>query len=304
MDRGDGHRPVAVARAFGPVPARAPLEHGVRHGLIGPGHRAGRQGNLVVTRDDRHVGEPGPGGLLAEFLAAAVHLVECRPCHGQPGRGQPAQLLHRELRLGGELQVSGDPGGSPARHVPRPAVRHVHVEVRPGLPAGGDVGGEHGGHAVLHLTGAPGVLRRHARGSVSVLDVRGLVDRDARAGQVTLQIRDPRRGQRGKLCAQVRPVPPVRAEQRLHPAPPLMTSRFRQRPAVSPGSRRQRHHVVQRHRGAPLLRHHPAQDRPDLRIRPRRAVRDISYAGQRGRVVFALFHKPGNAPRPPQVTRL
>jgi hypothetical protein len=64
LDRRDGHRPVAVARAFRPVPARAPLEHGVRHGLISSGHRAGRQGNLVVTRDDRHVGEPGPGAFL------------------------------------------------------------------------------------------------------------------------------------------------------------------------------------------------------------------------------------------------
>ncbi len=65
--------------------------------------------------------------------------------HRQPGRGQPVQLPHRELRLGGELQVPGDPGGPPARHVPRPAVRHVHIEVRPCLPARGDVGGEHGG---------------------------------------------------------------------------------------------------------------------------------------------------------------
>jgi hypothetical protein len=93
------------------VPARAPLEHGVRHGLISPDHRAGRQGNLVGTRDDRHVGKPGLRGLLAELLAVAVHLVERHPPHGKPGRGQPARLPHRELRLGGEIQVTGDPAG-------------------------------------------------------------------------------------------------------------------------------------------------------------------------------------------------
>jgi hypothetical protein len=227
LDPGRGHRPVAVARAFGPVPARAPLEHGVRHGRISPDHRAGRQGNLVVTRDDRHIGKPGLRGFLAEFPAAAVHLVERHPLHGQPGRGQPAQLPHRELRLGGEIQVTGDPGGPPPRHVPRPAVRHVHIEVCPCLPARGDVGGEHGGHAVLHLPGAPGVLRRHARGGVPVLELSGLVDRDARADQVIPGVRDPRRRQRGQPGPQLRPVPPVRTEQCLHPAPPLMTSGFR-----------------------------------------------------------------------------
>jgi hypothetical protein len=39
--------------------------------------------------------------------------------------------------------------------------------------------------AVLYLPGAPGVLRRHARGCVSVLDLCGLVDRDPGPDQIT-----------------------------------------------------------------------------------------------------------------------
>jgi YD repeat-containing protein len=45
--------------------------------------------------------------------------------------------------------------------------------------------------------------------------------------QVILGVRDPRRRQRGQLRPQPGPVPPVRTKQRLHPAPPLMTSGFR-----------------------------------------------------------------------------
>jgi hypothetical protein len=40
---------------------------------------------------------------------------------------------------------------------------------------------------------------------------------------------------------------------------------------------------------------------PDLRTD---MAQPGSYAGQRGRVVFVLFHKPGNAPRPFQITLL
>ena len=49
---------------------------------------------------------------------------------------------------------SGIPAARRRARSSRPPLRHVHVEVRPGLPARGDVGGEHGGHAVLHLAGA------------------------------------------------------------------------------------------------------------------------------------------------------
>src|SRR6266568_7950280 len=52
-----------------------------------------------------------------------------------------------------------------------PAPGHVDAEVRPRLPGRGDVGRKHGGHAVFHVAGAPGVLRRHARGGVPLLEL-------------------------------------------------------------------------------------------------------------------------------------
>jgi hypothetical protein len=292
FDGGGGHCPVAVAGAFGPVPAGPAFEHGILDGLISPDRGAGRHRDLVVARDNRHVRQPGPGCFLAQLLAAAIHLIECGPPGRQPGRGQPAQLSHRELRLGGEFQGIGDPGGAAPGKIPCPAVRHVYIEVRPRLAARGDIGGEHRGHAILHLPGAPGMLRRYARGGVPVLELGGLIDRDARADQVTVGIRDPRHRQRGQLRTQLRPVPPVGAEQRLHPAPPLMTSRFRQDPAVRLDPRRQRRHVIKRHAGTTPLRHHPLQDTSDLGICSRRAISHVLYAGHRGRVVVVVFHKP------------
>src|SRR6266542_1628389 len=110
-DGGGGHRPVAVAGAFGPVPARAPLEDRVLDGLVSADRRAGRQGDLVVAWDDRHIRQPGLRGLLAELLAAAIDLIERNPAGWQPGRGQPVQLVHGQLRFGGELQIVRDPGG-------------------------------------------------------------------------------------------------------------------------------------------------------------------------------------------------
>lgn len=138
--------------------------------------------------------------------------------------GQPVQLAHRQLWFGGELQVTGNARRAAAWQVTGPALWHIHIKVRPRLPMGGDVGGKHGGHAVLHLPGAPGVLGRHARGGIAVLELRGLVDRDARADQVTVQIRDPGGRQRGQLRPQLLPVPPVGAEQGLHLAPSVITS--------------------------------------------------------------------------------
>jgi hypothetical protein len=125
----------------------------------------------------------------------------------------------------------------------------------------------------------------------------------SRADQVPRRIREPRHRQRGQPRPQVLPVPPVRAEQRLHPAPPLMTSRLRQDPAVRPGPRRQRRHVIRCHRRAALLRHHTPQDRPELGICSRRAIGDVLYAGHRGRVVVVVFRKPPTRHGPPGTPR-
>ena len=167
----------------------------------------------------------------------------------------------------------------------------------------GDVGGEHGGDAVFHLAGAPGVLGSHACRVIAVLEVRGLVDRDPRPDQVTLVIGQPPGSQGRQLRPQVLPRPRIRPEQGLHPAPALVPGRLRQLPAVRPRPRRQRRHVPERHLYAAPLRQHPPQKGPDLRIYPRGGVADIFYAGPCGRVVVVLFHKLSNSSRPPQVTR-
>ena len=148
------------------------------------------------------------------------------------------------------------------------------------------------------------MLRRHARRAVAVLELGGLVDRDARPDQVLLLAGDPRRRQCGQLRAQILPVPLVGAQQALHPAPALMACRFGERPAVCLGPRCQRCHVIQRHAGASLLRQYPAQERPDLGVCPRFALRDVIYAGHRGRVAVVCFHKTADAARPPRITPL
>ena len=65
FDAGGGHRPVVVARSLGSVAGRAAFEYRAREGLVGADRGAGGGGDRVVARDDRHVGESGPGGLGA-----------------------------------------------------------------------------------------------------------------------------------------------------------------------------------------------------------------------------------------------
>ena len=297
---GGDQRPVADPRSLGPGAARAPLEDGVRGGGIRADHGAGRGRDLVVARDDEHVRQAGLPARLAQVTAAAVHLVGGHPGQRQ-ARRQASHLLDRELRLGGELQVLGDPGRPAARQVIRPPLRHVHVEAGPGLPGGGDVGGEHAGHAVLHLPGAPGMLGSHARRGVPLLQVRGLIDRDPGPDQVAVGVCQPGSGQSRQLRPQVLPVPRIGPQQGLHPAPALMPGRLRQAPAVRPHPRRQRQHVRERYLHAAALRHHPVQDRHDLGICPRGARRDILYAGLRGRGIVLFRHKLKTESRPPQI---
>jgi hypothetical protein len=143
------------------------------------------------------------------------------------------------------------------------------------------------------------MLRRDAGRGISVLQVRGLVDRDPRPGQLTPVIRQPRRRQGRQLRPQRRPVPDVGADQGLHPVPPLMPGRLRQAPAVRPPIRRQPFHVRERDLDAAALRQHAAQHHLDLGIYPRGASRDILYPDRSGRVVTVYCHKSDNASRPP-----
>jgi hypothetical protein len=148
------------------------------------------------------------------------------------------------------------------------------------------------------------MLRRDARGHLTVLELRGLIDRDPRPDQVTRIARQPRRGQPGELAAQPPAVPPVRAQQRLHPVRALVPGLLGDGPAVRLHPRRQRRHVPERDLHAAPLRQHPPQHRPDLCVHPRAALADISCAGPRGRDLVVFIHKAGSASRPPQITAL
>jgi hypothetical protein len=300
--RGGGQRPVREPGALGPVPARAPLEDRVPDRLVRADDGPGRQGEAEVARDDRHVGQAAGLAEPAQLAAAAIDLVIRGPLRGQARREQAPDLGDGQLRLGLALELARDSRGPAPPPVLLPPLRHEHVEVRPGLPGRGHPRGEHRGDAVLHVPGAPGVLRRHARGRVPVLELRGLINRDPRPGQVTRVAGQPGEREPGQLRPQVRPVPPVGAEQGLHPVRALVPGRLRQAPAVRLHPRRQLPHVIQRGPRAAPLRHNPAQHRPDLRIRPRRAPGHVFYAGLYGRVVVVCGHASGNPARPPRIS--
>jgi hypothetical protein len=219
--RGGGQRPVAVAGAFLPLPARPPLEHRAGDCLVSADGRVPGEGNPVVAGDDDDVGERQCPQRAAELAAAAVDFVSGSPQHARPGRHQAFHLVDGQFRLGGERQVMRDAGLAAAAWVFGPALRHVHVEVGPRLPERSDQGGEHPGDAVLHLPGDTGVLRRHARGGAAFAQVSGLVDRQARADRVIAAGRQQAcHGQRQQQPAQRLPRPGVPAEQGLHPVRP------------------------------------------------------------------------------------
>ncbi len=187
--RSPGERPVAVAGALRPVPARPPLENGAVYCLVSADDRVLGEGDAVVAGDDDDVGQAEDPERGPELPAPAVHLVGGRPRDPEPGRYQAFRLRDGQLRLRGERQLLRDPGLLPPLRVRRPAVRHVHIKIHPRLPERGDQGREHPGHAVLHLPGDPGVLRGDARRASSLPQVSGLVERQPRPDQVIRVIR-------------------------------------------------------------------------------------------------------------------
>jgi hypothetical protein len=182
--RGGGERPVTVAGAFRPVPARPPLENGAVYCLVSADDRVLGEGDPVVAGDDDDVGQGEGPERGPELPAPAVHLVGGGPHGADPGRHQAVHLRDGQFRFRGERQLLRDPGLRPPLRVRRPALGHVHIEIDPRLPERGDQRREHPGHAVLHLSCHPGVLRGNARGGVPLPQVSGLVERQARPGQV------------------------------------------------------------------------------------------------------------------------
>ena len=229
---GGDHGPVAVAGSLRPVPARPALEHGIAYQGVSTGGRLFGDSDAVVARDDHHVGQRQFPACLPEQAAAPVHLVGGDPAEPQPGGCQAPELRDRQVRLRGERQPGRDPRLAAALRVLRPAVRHVDVEIDPGLPEHGDERGEHPAHAVLDLPGDPRVLRGHARGGTAFFQVRGLVERDPRPDQVIRVIRQARRRQRRQRGPGLFPWPLIAPEQGLHPVRPLMPGRLRHAPAV------------------------------------------------------------------------
>ena len=227
-------RPVRVAGALRPVPAGPLLEHRLGNCPVSTGDLVPRERDPVVTRDDDDVGQAEAAQRVPEVRRPAVHLVRGGPQDPDPRRHQAFYLGDRQFRLRRERQALRDPRLLPAFRVARPAVRHVHVEINPGLPEDGDQGGEHPGHAVFHFPGHPGVLRRHACGGVALAQVSGLVERQARADLVTGVIPQDLLRQPGQCRAYCFPPPFTPAQEALDPVRTLMPCLLRQVPCVRP----------------------------------------------------------------------
>jgi len=318
---GDGSSPGRVRRGpFGPVPrTKRPLEHGVRHRassarVIAPD--GGEPGSYTAGMIPQ-LGEARPwAALLPSFLGLRPYTSSNLPptFTGSPAAVfQPAQLLaHGELRLGGECRSAGIPGAERRGFFffscPGPGGPAMLTRVRPGAAAAVSRRRNNGGSR----SSPPGrcntgVLRRHARAvSVAVLEWRGLGDRRWTG---RFQVNPPRseepRPRPARQAYARRSASPTGTSRgrRLHRPPPLMTAAFAQRPAVSsvPGDRRPSH-VVQRHRGAPLLRQPPCpRTALTLRIPPAVQFRESPMWPSGGRWRSSLVHKTSNAPRPTQV---
>ena len=279
-----------------------------------------REGDAVVAGDDDDVGQAESPERGPELAAAAVYLVGGRPGDPQPGCHQAFRLRDGQFRLRCERQLLRDPRLLPALRVLGPAVRHVHIEIGPGLPEGGDQDGEHPGHAILHLARHAGMLRRHARGEFPFPQVSGLIKRQSRpsgiAGILAQDfLRQPRPDQvirviRQDVLRQARqqpaeflPRPLIAAEQGLQPVRPLMPGPQGQLPAVRPRLPRQRPDVIQRRRDGAPLPHDPAQQVADQRVCSLAALGGIIYAGHRGRGRVLFSHKSRNVPRPRRIAR-
>ena len=225
--------------------------------------------------------------------AAAIHLVEGGPADGQPGVGQPLQLGDRQLRLGGELLVVGMRrcGGGQVR----PPLRQ-YTSKSAQAAAGGDVGGEHGGHAVLHLPGAPGVLGSDARRgvpsevAVSSIAIPGPIRSSSRPAATQRRARQlARRSFQSHTYDLSRAC--IRPHPRARPPPRDSSSSL-----ASPVSAVM---YAKQNRAAPL-RQHAAQNSPDLRIHPRDAP-GHPLCWPSGRGIF-LFVTNQDASRPPDYT--
>jgi hypothetical protein len=242
----------------------------------------------VIARDGQHVCDVllfQPG---AQRPVIPVDLIA-----GDPGernlRGDgPLDHPPRELRLGRERHVRGDPGGRAAGRVAGPGLRQVQLPVNQRVPAPGRVPEVDGDLRVLDPPGGAGVLPLHADGGTAFLQVTGLVDHQ-HGPRIAEVLRN--------IAAYVIPhavCVPLRARQQvLHPVRRGVPGMLSYRPAVlarQPGQ--QSHH--ERPRPAPRL--YPAETGPDpghqLIEYPRPA--DGVYAVASGhQTIITCQHKPG-----------
>ena len=106
-----------------------------RSRLVSADDGPGRQGDAEVAGNDRHIGQVPGLAEPAQLAAAAVYLVDAAHFTGRPAPSS---------RSAGRWPAAVSPG-APARgdgqQAPQtvllPALRHEHIEVRPGLPGRG-----------------------------------------------------------------------------------------------------------------------------------------------------------------------
>ena len=223
--RGPGPGVVAVAFAAASAPAGLP-----RRGRYQPGHGghgrlpAGGQGDGEVHR--------GRNTYPFAAFSHASRSLELRPYTSSPpthANGTPAAATPSTSRaqrgFGGERHVVRDAGTLPPLRS-APGLRQVEAEIEQGVRAGGDVGQEHDGLAVLHLPGDPGMLPGDPHRLRALFQFRGLIQHHDRL-RIT-QVREDEPLQRGQRRL---PVPGMLGQQRLHPPRRGMPGLLRQLPA-------------------------------------------------------------------------
>ena len=242
--RDPGPAVVAVALAAWPARAGFPRRCGRQPGQGRRSRLPPRwQGDPEVHRDREHI----PLAVLLaggpQLRGAAVDLIAGHPGERHCGADRAGHHGGAQLGLGGELHAAGDLRPLPPFLVAAPGFRQVEPEIEQGVGAGGDIGAEHDGLAVLDLAGDPRMLAGHPDRHLASLQLGGLIQHQHRIPVAQVIKDEPlQRGQRRP------PVPGVLTQQRLHPPWRGMLGSLGQlpaRPAV-PGLSQQRADISKR----------------------------------------------------------
>ena len=282
--------PVVVALSLGALAGREPLPGPFRQPggqLIGPQRAAGAGGHPVVAGDCEDVGDVLFFQPAAQRPVVPVDLIAGHPAERYPGRCGSPDHLPRQLRLGGEPRVRGDPGGGAAFRVVGPGLRQVQLPVDQRVPGRGRIPQVDRDLRVLDPARGAGVLPLYARRGGPLLQVTGLINDQHRPRVAEVP---------GDVAAHVVTdpfgIPLGPGQQVLHPVRRGIAGVLGERPAVHPRQLRQQ---PQRERPRPPPRLRPAETGPgpDHQLIQYSQPPARVYAGASGhQKVITSRHKP------------